>query len=261
MEQELGLLYREVEHQERAVNGQFAELSPEFINTFGDCLTPLGEERYDKVFTDNVSRLQKFALENFVDSSRLKVDVAQPLDSVFEGSSSRVFRAEFDGKKCAIKIFKHIDDIRVLSIFLKESLSLRLAKNLADVGPGLYGITRTVDGKYALIMDELDGIFVYEERTDSGHRFVNDRSLESFEESMARLHASGYTFDGDGGQLLIRPNGEVQFCDIHLSSLDEGGNFPHYNFFTQSIELFEPKKAPWYIQKVKRLQSLSAMNK
>lgn len=236
---------------------------PEFNNQFGAAeLDDLFDEhsdsdpKYNKQHQDQVKKiiqiirsLQNFALASLINIEDLAIDKNKPLDLEFIGSSSRVYEGVFEGQAVAIKLIHPLENIVQLRYLLTECLSLKVAKERANVGPGFYGLVK-IGNRFGIVMDKLDGQFL----TKNMYKRVNNKSIETFKDAIHRLAKAGFAFIGDAGQLLIKEDGEIQFCDIQVIPLDEHGQL------TEMDQQYLPEASPWYLRKLHNLRTHATTN-
>lgn len=200
--------------------------------------------------------LTDFARNHIVTTAT--INETKPLDEDMIGSTARVFEFTLpDGLTGAAKVM-YDTDLYSSTVAFKEGLHLAVAGALG-VGPRFHGYQITDSGQVALLMDRVDALEFYSAKlkADLGVRFVNEKTISTFEEKMAKLHLAGFTFDGDEGQCLISEDGAVHFIDILLTPLENG----MYVTDMGKKRKIKPTETGWYRRKINHFRDLIEENK
>ncbi len=238
---------------------QYMEESLLKIKKFFPSLGTNGEETLE-TFDSIVATLPFFEKHKLTE---IQIDREKRIDGDFPGSSADVYLAHINGQETEVvaKVYKQ-GDIQDFMYGLREGADLSLAAT-AGIGPGFLGYHITEKGEFVVLMNKAEGTPLHGEGSAKDN--VTQDTIAAYRNQMKKLHEIGYTFAGDGGQIMVDKNGNLTFIDIILVPLKNGlaVNKPELKGPDGTIEVAEelvsPEENDHYRVKLHRLEEAARM--
>ncbi len=205
----------------------------------------------DRAISDMKGIQEMLAYFKVSQISNVSIDRNHAIDRGSPGSSANVYPARIDGNPNVLvaKVYKN-GGLRDIAYAMREGMYLSIAAK-AQVGPGFFGYSISENGELIVLMKKVEG----RNLSEDGYRNVNSNTIESFREQMKRLHELGYTFAGDGGQMMIQEDGSVKFIDIVLIPLSADGKV-----VSDLEESVLPEHEDRYMEKMRKMHDAMVIN-